>query len=243
MSKIAVCVISRDMLHASFCFDLVNLMMFTATSGHQVTLCQNVGTGIAGQRESVAADALKKGAEYLLWLDSDHRIPIETAINLLKHDKDIVGCNYATRSPEPGPTAKRVSDDRRVWSEVHTTKESTGLEIVNGLGFGCIMIKAEVFRQIKLQKKNGHERPWFTFMYSSVNNEVLGEDLFFAWMAEECGFQLHLDHDHSKHVRHIGCFEYALDHVEAVIDHKKAMAAEEERLAAAPQVVIESEAA
>jgi hypothetical protein len=232
VSKIAVCTISRDMLHASFAFDLVNLMMFTATSGHQVTLCQNVGTGIAGQRESVAADALQKGAEYLLWLDSDHRIPVETALKLMAHNVDIVGCNYATRSVEPGPTAKKVSADRRVWSEVHTTKESKGLEVVNGLGFGCILIKAEVFKKIKASPKNGHERPWFTFMYSQINNEVLGEDLFFAWMAEECGFQLHLDHDHSKHVRHIGSFEYSLDHVEALIEHRKATEAAEEKEAA-----------
>lgn len=217
--KIAFCVVSRDICHAAFAFDLANAMICTNRAGHSVTLIHNIGTGIAGQRETATREALAAGADWLFWVDSDMRFPPDACLRLLKHRRDIVGCNYATREVNPIPTAKRLSADRRVWSEVHTTSQSTGLEEVHGLGYGCILVAAPVYRKIKENTElhqGGQPPPWFIFQWSTVNNKQLGEDLFWCDLATRTGFKINVDHDLSKLIKHIGSFEYALDHVEAL---------------------------
>ncbi len=227
--KIAVCMISREQMHTHTAFDLANLMVCTNKAGHSVTLCANVGTGIFSQREAVARDALSKGADWLMWLDSDMRFPPDSALRLLERKRDIIGCNYPTKEAQPMPTARGLNADKTVWSVVDTLPSSTGVEEVAGLGFGCILTAARVYREIKEDKvfieRYGIAPPWFMFQHSAVNNMPFGEDLFFSQRAEAVGIKTHLDHDLSKLVRHIGSFEYTMDHVAAIREMEEAKAA------------------
>lgn len=223
--KIAFCVVSRDMCHSAFAFDLANAMICTNCAGHSVALVHNIGTGIAGQRETTARDALAAGADWLFWVDSDMRFPPDAALRLLSHKRDVVGCNYSTRAMPPEPTAKTLSADRRVWSALHTDERSSGLAEVSGMGFGCILISARVFKGIKDNKdlhQGGYPPPWFIFQWSTVNGQQLGEDLFWCDLAVRSGFKLHVDHDLSKLIKHIGSFEYSLDHVQAIREQEAA---------------------
>ena len=38
-------------------------------------------------------------ADEILWVDTDMQFPEDALLRLLAHDKDIVGCNYRTRTP------------------------------------------------------------------------------------------------------------------------------------------------
>jgi hypothetical protein len=58
-----------------------------------IHLLQMQGTLIFTQRENLAEEALKWGAEYLMWVDSDMRFPKDTLEEMLKHNVDIVGVN------------------------------------------------------------------------------------------------------------------------------------------------------
>lgn len=218
MSKIAFCMVARDQMHTATALDLSAAMLCTMRAGHTVAMIPVIGTGIAGQRQSAVKEALAQGAEWLMWIDSDMRFPPDACLRLLKHRRDIVGCNYATREWPPLPTARKISDDKKVWSSVYTPDGKTGLEVVNGLGFGCILVAAKVFTRIKENKElwqNGKPPPWFNWLYSTVNEKQLGEDLFFAQLAEQSGFQIHLDHDLSREILHIGSWEFSLAQVEA----------------------------
>ncbi len=198
--KIAIAIPSRDMVHAKFAFDLANLVGHF--KGGQINIMHSVGTLICDQRVDLATMALSAGADYILWLDTDMRFPKDALDRLLAHGKDIVGCNYSTRMLPPQPTATNFKGSG--FEPVVTLPENTGLEEVGYMGFGCVLTKADVFKRM--------EAPWFHLGYSTVNHKFIGEDVYFCRKAHDIGIPVLIDHDLSKEIKHIGCFEYRLEH-------------------------------
>ena len=199
--KVAICVPSRDMVHAAFAFDLANLS--AGWKGGQLRLLNSTGTLIADQRMNLAKEAVDSGADWTLWLDTDMRFPANTLDCLLAHDKQIVGANYPTRTLPPEPTATVFADGN--WEKIYTHPTSEGLEQVDFLGFGVTLVHTDVFKKM--------EAPWFQIGFSTVNNRFIGEDMYFCLKAKELEVPSFIDHDLSKEVRHIGSFEFRHEHI------------------------------
>jgi hypothetical protein len=198
--SVAILVPARDTVMTSFAYDLARAMSFhTATTDDRVMLYTSHGTLIASQRMELARQALEEKADYLLWLDSDMRFPKETIGHLILRDKPIVAANYATRRMPVKPVA--MMDDKGKIGRVYTAPDSEGLQPVDYVGMGVMMVKREVFEKI--------EAPWFAIPYSTIGNHYIGEDVFFCKKAREAGFEVLLDHDLSHQVKHIGTFEYS----------------------------------
>jgi hypothetical protein len=184
----------------SFAYDLARAMSFhTATTDDRVLLYTSHGTLIASQRMELARQALEEKADYLLWLDSDMRFPRETIGHLILRDKPIVAANYATRRMPVKPVA--MMDNNGEIGRVYTAPDSEGLQPVDYIGMGVMMVKREVFEKV--------EAPWFAIPYSTIGNHYIGEDVFFCRKAREAGYEVLVDHDLSHQVKHIGTFEYS----------------------------------
>jgi len=184
----------------SFAYDLARAMSFhTATTDDRVLLYTSHGTLIASQRMELARQALEEKADYLLWLDSDMRFPKETIGHLILRDKPIVAANYATRRMPVKPVA--MMDNNGEIGRVYTAPDSEGLQPVDYIGMGVMMVKREVFEKV--------EAPWFAIPYSTIGNHYIGEDVFFCRKAREAGYEVLVDHDLSHQVKHIGTFEYS----------------------------------
>ena len=157
--KVAICIPSRGEMEIGTAFDLAVLCAYDARNrtGHQAVYTV-AGTLIFDQREKLAAEAIKEGADYILWIDADMRFPKNTIDVLLKHDKPIVGVNATTRTAPVRPTAKNLHIDfeKEVnhWIPI-VSKDKTHLEPVTAIGCGVMMVKREVFEKTP--------RPWFWF--------------------------------------------------------------------------------
>jgi GT2 family glycosyltransferase len=169
--------------------------------GHQA-IYTVAGTLIFDQREKLALEAIKEGADYILWVDADMRFPKNTIERLLKHDKDIVGVNATTRSIPVKATAKMLKIDleekTNEWIPV-SSKNKTGIERVTSIGCGVMLVKREVFEKM--------ERPWFWFE-NLKNHKLLGEDVYFCVKAHDFGFETWVDHDLSNEIGHVGSYTY-----------------------------------
>jgi hypothetical protein len=208
--KIAVCIPTRDTVHAGFAFDLANLVGYFAASGAgHVNILHSNGTLICDQRVDLVNMALTQGAEWILWLDSDMRFPADALSRLLAHGKPIVGTNYSQRVVPPLPTA-HVSIGNGEFKNMWTNADSTGLAEIDFLGMGCLLTKAEVFKRM--------EKPWFHLGYSTRNHKFIGEDVYFCLNAAKAGYPVLLDHDLSKEIGHIGSFEFRHEHTYIVPD-------------------------
>jgi hypothetical protein len=156
---------------------------------------------IFNQRERLAEEAIKDGADAILWVDSDMRFPKDALEILLSRKLPIVGVNATTRRFPVVPTALDIDPETGDLVKVQS-KGKTGLEQVMGVGFGMVLIKKEVFLAA--------QKPWFWFEQTDKGGTI-GEDIYFCAKAFDVGFQTVIDHDLSMHIRHIGTYEYGWD--------------------------------
>ena len=205
--KVAICVPCRDTVMTGFAFDLAKLCAYEGVTrcakGGSLMIYQVPGTLIFNQRERLADEALKDGADAILWIDSDMRFPKDALQILLSRKLPIVGVNATTRRFPVLPTALDYDQETKDLVKV-TSKDKTGLEQVLGLGFGMVLVRKEVFQKV--------EKPWFWFEQTDKGGTI-GEDIYFCVKAFDKGFKTVLDHDLSKHIRHIGTYEYGWDDV------------------------------
>jgi len=202
------------MTNMRFAWDLANLMGATTSSlvnnpdiDCDILVTMQEGTYIHANRNQLVENALEQGVTHLFWLDDDMRFPNTSLVHLLGHNKEIVGANYIRKGPECRPTAiKQIRTDTLPGIDCNTWDSSTGLEAVEGIGFGCVLMQAKIFTDM--------DYPWFESRWDRTNERWVGEDVDFCMKAKAAGYTTYVDHDLSKHVHHVGMFEYKNMHHE-----------------------------
>ena len=202
--KVAICIPSRGEMEIGTAFDLAVMCAYDSRfrTGHQ-SIYTVAGTLIFDQRNKLAEEALKEGADYVLWIDADMRFPKNTIETLIKNDKPIVGVNATTRTSPVKPTAKNLTIDfeNKVnhWIPV-VSKNKTGLEKITAIGCGVMMVKREVFENTP--------KPWFWFE-QIPGDKLLGEDVYFCVKAQDAGYDTYVNHDLSNMIGHVGSYTYS----------------------------------
>jgi hypothetical protein len=197
--RVAVLTPCADLVHTEYAMSLLG--MFQATNMEQPSVLESVhmkalGTSILPKgRQDLADSALAAGCTHVLWIDSDMKFPADTLLRLLRYDEPIVGINSMARRP-PYMTHATYEDG----TCVPTVKDSSGLEKVGRCGFGLLWVDVRVFAEM--------ERPFFNFHFDTERGQWEGEDYYFLAKAKALGFDVHIDHDLTKDVLHIGTFGY-----------------------------------
>lgn len=216
--RIAVCVPAHEQVSAYTMYDLSRMLMATAAgpladgSIDHLDLNMVPGTYVHRARERLAEEALKKNADYILWVDADMRFPKDALVRLLLRDKDMVGINYSKR----GLPAEYVASKHIDWEsdedsrKCFTRADSEGVEKVDALGLGLVLMRTHIFKRL------ASERPWFWFEMKPYGH--IGEDSYFCRLVGEAGFDIYVDHDLSKECSHIGSFEYHPIHAEDALE-------------------------
>jgi len=197
--SITICVPARDMVNTGFAMDLAMLAVRAYSDiapGYKFNISMVSGTLIADQRTKLVQTALAQGSDYILFLDSDMRFPSNLLYDLVKHDKDIVACNYATRrKPVKTVAFSDFSSLQCIYSH-----GQFGLEEVDAVGMGAMLIKADVFRKLP--------QPWFNISYLPNGKMYIGEDIYFCKLAQAHGYTVYIDHDLSQKVGHTGSIDF-----------------------------------
>jgi len=176
-----------------------------------MTLMILPGTYVDKARTQLAEEAIAWGATHILWLDDDMIFPPYTLHKLLAANADIVGANYPMRKSPVVPTAfttvpSKTDDQQGV--RCYTTAESGGLQSVEAIGFGCVLMKTSVFAKVA--------HPGFLCHFNAGEGTWTGEDVYFCLRAREAGFLILVDHDLSKDIGHAGRMVFTCAHAEAV---------------------------
>jgi hypothetical protein len=220
---VSICVPTHEFIPYQFAFDLANMCAFAVhASGDRIKIQTFVqaGTYVHRARQNLIDNV--PGAHYILWLDSDMRFPKETLLRLIQHDKPMVGINYSTRGVPPRFVAiKRVSIDHQedgLGGKICATLEdSTGLEEVEAIGFGAVLMKAAIIPTLPTEGE-----PWFWYGLDKNDRELhVGEDVWFCRLVREAGWQIFVDHDLSKECAHVGVLEYKVQHAEGELERKR----------------------
>jgi len=196
--KLAVCVPCRDQVQSIFSYNLIKLVQYCNTIKLPVNVFMQTGSLISKQRQDLAEAAIKSGATYILWLDSDMSFPPSIAETLMSHNTDIVACNYSTRSvPRKGVAYSKIGDWHS-WIKPNNTVPR--LQNVDGVGMGCMLTKVDLFSKL--------EKPWFDVSWIPEYSCFIGEDFYFCRSAQKLGYRIIIDTVISRNIKHIGISEF-----------------------------------
>lgn len=214
--RIAICVPTRDLCSADFCHSYVKMVAHFCThfvgKGQAETIqLMDMGTLLPEMRNTLAKTAIEMGATHILWLDNDMSFPEDMIERLYQHQKPIVAASYSQRREPCKPVAARDG----YW--VYTEEDSTGIERVDFVGMGAMLVETAVYENLPL--------PWHTLGWNAEKQTLVGEDVFFCRKAAEIGAETWIDHDLSRELGHIGyrTFGYkdALDWRPKLIEQQK----------------------
>jgi hypothetical protein len=190
-ANVAICVPVRDNVTAVFAYSLAMLQKKCGETGLKTSLHFNVGSEVAMQRQQLVTEALETDCTHIMWIDADMQFPIDTLNILLAADKDIIAGNYSTRVPPHRPVAfkSKLNMDDRVLS-------GSGIEKVWAVGSGMMLVKREIYENISL--------PHYKIEYNENYTSLVGEDIYFCNLVNENGYEVHISHELSDRIAHIG---------------------------------------
>jgi len=145
------------------------------------------GYNTSENRNYIAAQSVKKGCDYLFFIDDDMILPADTLEKLLVHKKDIVGGVYKTKYEKQDDVLEYLDD-----------KRPSGLFKVKAIGTGCLLIKTDVFKKLKT--------PWFKYEWFDNGMVKRSHDWIFCEDAINAGIDVWADN--TLEIKHIGSYEY-----------------------------------
>ena len=137
-------------------------------------------------RETLADAVLRSGSDYLFMVDDDMMAPPDLFYKLVAHNKDIVAALAFTRNPDHKPVIYESIEgyDKSTRQRYGLTRFALNypknkLVECDAVGFGAVLIKAEVFKKVP--------KPWFFGMSQT------GEDITICVKARKAGFRVWMD--------------------------------------------------
>lgn len=179
--KVAICCPTLEMSKQARFWDFYNVLDKPVGSVCFTSHGQSPAMG----RNLMIQGALEADCTHVLFLDDDMTFQPDTLRKLLAHDVDMVSGLYLLKGFPNQPLIFDVvlEGGKQRWMDV--TDDMQGLIEVVGSGFGCVLIKTEVFLAM--------EKPWVRL--GEIDPEQWCDDLGFYNRARALGFKLFVDLD------------------------------------------------
>jgi hypothetical protein len=150
---------------------------------------------ISENRNQITAEALRLGADWVLYLDDDHVLKHDTLTKLLAADKDVISAHYTRRIPPFWPVIMdtELPDGTFLWKGLNPTDK--GIISCAAVGAGALLVKRKVLEALK--------PPYWTL--GQISPSSWGDDLHFCSRVRKAGFEIHCDLDNSLAHIMTGC--------------------------------------
>jgi len=165
-----------------------------ALKGDDISFDFVKGYDCAKARNDIARKALSGGYEYVLMIDSDIVVPDNALSLLMEHSPDICFGVYPRKNTDKGETElfkEGTFDFKNRYTFAELDEMDDRIKVKGG-GFGCALVKTDVF--------NNLDYPWFNY-FSYENDTYLSEDLAFCMIAQ---IRYRLEADTRVRCGHIG---------------------------------------
>lgn len=197
--SIMIAVPAMEMVNAEFAQHLAMAAANMVANGIKINCAFNIGSVITIARRNLTDIFLKSDFDYIWWVDSDMKFPIDAPLRLLKRNKPLVGANYRRRRfPNPNFTGMMGSNGQ--FKEFETRDDSPPMELIDVLPHGMILAHRSVYEAIP--------QPHYLQEYIPELNLEIGEDIYFCQKAQKAGFEVWCDQELSREIAHIGIFHF-----------------------------------
>lgn len=132
-------------------------------------------------RDTAAKVAIESGADGVVWIDDDMRIPADAILNLLALEKDFTSGMYFQKVPPYWPLVAMFDGQTFQWLAEYPRNNGRQLVEVDGVGFGCAYTSTKLLKAIA--EKHGKIFEWTKY----------SEDFTFCLRAGELGMKPWVD--------------------------------------------------
>ncbi len=168
-----------------------NIVKNAKKDGYKVCHSYKIGVRTDSNRNSLLKDFLNiPEVTHILWLDVDMLYPPNIVDLLVKADKDVIGTVYYKRSYPYNPCVY-IKNDKKVnpYTSIDTHgKEAKPLK-VDGVGYGGLMIKREVYEALGDNKWTVYDD---NFHNPVATTKKLSHDLKFCQTLQENGYDIYV---------------------------------------------------
>lgn len=171
--------------HVNFATDKLLL-----DSHHEVRIIRPTHTPYENNLHHIVNDFMDGDYEYWLNIDADNP-PINNPLDLLLYEKDIIGL------PTPVWHSEKIGDRPVYWNGYDREgdaykehQEREGLQKVDAVGTGCLLIQRNVFKHPEMRKAP------FQRQYYEDGRVYKGNDMSFCERARKCDFQVWCHYDY-----------------------------------------------
>lgn len=171
-------------------------------AGYELDFQYFWGYQVEQVRNLIAHWVIKNDYDYLFAVDSDIGFPKNTLRKLLSHDVDMVSGIYIQRIPGKHTIEIMRSNEHGGVTHVpYDQIKNQGLVEIDSCGFGCVLIKKQVFEAI----------PYPHFVYKSAIDHAytISEDVYFCKQVRNMGIQIYADT--SVLCDHIGSWTFKVE--------------------------------
>ena len=210
--KLALGIPSLGDWKADFGFALCQMCVYMSAAlfedgqSREVLFLDKRTSNLPRSRQEILEDAVLQDCTHVLFLDTDQTFPMDVAHRLLRWKKPVVACNIPLKTFPSFPTARlRGPTAFGIPVYSNSTSNPMGLEKIWRVGSGIMLIDLSILKTIP--------KPWFELRYSDKHQQFVGEDWYFCKKVEDAGFDIYIDHDLSRHIGHVGNFQFTHAHI------------------------------
>lgn len=195
--KVCIGMVNNGTIDALLAIDLIHIARHPSNHFDNFVQVGNIGLLTRSRNIVVKTFLEQTDAAWLLLLDSDERLSIETWLKLCQtaHDKDrpvVSGLVFASffnerDELEPVPTIYRQLPGG--LTSMHDYPINEVIE-VDAVGTGCLLIHRSVL--LNMQKNaTAHQGPdWAWFVEGAIDGTYFGEDLLFSKRLRSLGYPI-----------------------------------------------------
>ena len=197
--KICIGMVNNGTINSLLAQDLIHIAIDPSQRFHNLVQVGNIGLTTRSRNLVVKTFLETTNAAWLLMIDSDERLSLETFHKLVDtaHDKDrpiVSGLVFAAffdgqDELRPVPTIYRM-DMEKGLEAIDAYPIDTVIE-VDAVGTGCLLIHRDVLLEMQKQTTPNQGKDWAWFVEGAINGTYFGEDLLFSKRLKSMGYKIH----------------------------------------------------
>ena len=179
--------------------DLIHIAIDPSQRFNNLVQVGNIGLTTRSRNLVVKTFLETTNAAWLLMIDSDERLSLETFKKLVDaaHDKDcpiVSGLVFAAffdneDALRPVPTIYRMDPTKGL--EAIDGYPIDELIEVDAVGTGCLLIHRSVLEEMRRNATPNQGKDWAWFVEGAIDGTYFGEDLLFSKRLKSMGFKIH----------------------------------------------------
>jgi GT2 family glycosyltransferase len=156
------------------------------------------GSGLLSkQRNRLVKAFLETKSEWLLMMDSDEQLPVESFDKLIAaaHERErpvvagLVFASFDTGQPYPKPVPTIFQDTVDGFLPLNNYDKDSVFQ-VDAAGTGCLLIHCSVLEKMRDEADQHQGKDWAWFWDGPINGEWIGEDLQFCRRIRSIGYPI-----------------------------------------------------